>query len=54
MVYRARIESPFVKRKREKYVTGLRQSGRRFLAIETLQQMLETAFDILEGTCTFT
>ena len=52
MVYQARIESPFLTHKREKYLTGLRQSGRPFLAIETLQQILETGFDVLEGTFT--
>ena len=51
MVYQRRIEStPFLGDNREKYLTGMRQSGRPFLAIDTLQQMLETAFDVLEGT----
>jgi len=50
MVYRRKIESPFNSDERAKYLTGLRQSGMPFLAIETLQQMLETAFDVLEGT----
>jgi len=50
MVYQRKIESPFNSDERKKHLTGLKQSGRPFLAIETLQQMLETAFDVLEGT----
>ena len=49
MVYQRRIESPQF-HERAKYLTGLRQSGRPFLGIKTLQQMLETTFDVLEGT----
>jgi len=49
MVYQRRIKSPpFLSDERAKYLTRLRQSGRPFLGIDTLQQMLETAFDVLE------
>ena len=49
MVYHRKIDSPY-SNERGKYLTGLRQSGRPFLSIQTLQEMLETTFDTLEGT----
>jgi hypothetical protein len=43
----------FLDNSREKRRLGLRQSGSPFTSIRTLRHMLETTFDVLEGTCVF-
>ena len=48
-VYHALLDVPHCKT-RQKHRMGLRQYGRPFAAISTLQSMLEVVFDILEGS----
>jgi len=46
------IETPLSKGK-QKHRIGLRQSGSPFMSIPTVQKMLETLYDVLEGTSRF-
>jgi hypothetical protein len=46
------IETPLSKGK-QKHRLGLRQSGSPFMSIPTVQKMLETLYDVLEGTSRF-
>ena len=48
-VWHGILEDPHCE-SRKKHQLGLRQSGKSFMSIPTLQQMLEIVFDILEGS----